>query len=57
VIRKCEGSDDLWQIRCVYVDPDWSEPLSLDFIREYYCYEGAKCVVDLVLASEKNRDE
>ena len=57
VIRKCEGSDDLWQIRCVYVDPDWSEPSSLDFIREYYCYEGAKCVIGLVLASEKKGDQ
>jgi hypothetical protein len=57
VIRKCEGSDDLWQIRCVYVDPDWSEPSSLDFIREHYCYEGAKCVIDLAAASQKNGDK
>jgi hypothetical protein len=52
-MRRCEGSDDLWQIRCVYVDPDWSEPWSLDFIREHYCYEGAKCVIGLASASQK----
>ena len=57
VIRKCQGSNDLWQIRCVYVDSDWPEPLSLDFIREYYCYEGAKCVVGLASASQKNGDK
>lgn len=52
VIRKCQGSGDLWQIRCVYVDPDWSEPWTLEFIREHYCYEGAKCVIDLAEASQ-----
>jgi len=53
VIRKCAGSDDLWQIRCDYVDPAWSEPSSLDFIREHYCYERAKCVIDLAAASRQ----
>jgi len=58
VIRKCQDSDDLWQIRCVYVDPDWSEPWSLEFIREHYCYEGAKCVIGRAEASrKKDRDE
>ena len=57
VIRKCAGSDELWQIRCAYVDPDWSEPLSLDFIRKHYCYEGAKCVIDLAAASQKRSTE
>jgi len=50
VIRKCAGSDDLYQIRCIYVDPDWSEPRTLDFIRKFYCNEGARCVIDSVLA-------
>jgi hypothetical protein len=54
VIRKCAGSDDLYQIRCIYVAPDWSEPWPLDFIREFYCYEGARCVIDSV-AAKANR--
>lgn len=51
VIRKCAGPDDLYQIRCIYVDPEWSEPWPLEFIREFYCYEGAKCVIDSVVAN------
>ncbi len=51
VIRRCAGSEDLYQIRCVYVDPEWSDPMTLGFIRGYYCYEGARCVVEAVLRS------
>lgn len=54
VIRKCAGSDQLYQIRCIYVDPDWSEPWTLDFIRDHYCYEGARCVIDAAVASSES---
>lgn len=53
VIRRCADSDELYQIRCIYVDPDWSEPWTLDFIRDHYCYEGARCVIDAAVAGSE----
>ncbi len=50
-------TDDLFQIRCPFVDTDWSSPMSLDRIRGHYCYEGARCVIDSVVEAVNKKRE